>query len=63
MKYKDLIKKLQPYAEQEVVILTECYRDIDCVEFYTEDSMNVICRIEQRTIEEITPLPAKFVKV
>lgn len=47
MKYKDLIKKLQPYAEKEVIIFANYLEDYDEVGFYPSHGEEPICIITQ----------------
>lgn len=47
MKYKDLIKKLQPYAEKEVIIFAAYLEDYDEVSFYLSREEEPICIITQ----------------
>lgn len=47
MKYKDLIKKLQPYADKEVIIFANYFEGYDEVAFYDNPDGKPICIIGQ----------------
>ena len=47
MKYKDLIKKLQPYADKEVIIFANYLEGYDEVGFYPDPNSEPICIIGQ----------------
>lgn len=47
MKYKDLIKKLQPYADKEVIIFANYLEGYDEVGFYPDANSEPICIIGQ----------------
>ena len=47
MKYKDLIKKLQPYADKEVIIFANYLEGYDEVGFYDDPDKEPICIISQ----------------
>lgn len=47
MKYKDIIKKLQPYADKEVTIFASYFEVYDEVAFYDDPDGEPICIISQ----------------
>lgn len=47
MKYKELIKRLQPYADKEVIIFANYLEAYDEVGFYADPDGEPICIVSQ----------------
>lgn len=58
MKYKDLIKKLGPHADEEVIIFANFFEGYDEVAFYSTEDGDPFCVISQ-----VDGNKAKFQKV